>query len=476
MAPMSHSLLRPKAGYMVVAPEPEVSPPTNAGPTAVSFANVTASLAEDADTSSAIHLADIVVTDDGVGTNTLSISGDSRFLLTGNSLYLAAGSSVDYETATSHSTTVTATDDSGAGSAQATFVLTIQNVPEGGPPDAPTGVAVTVVDNEGPTGITLSNQTTSLAEDADTTSRIHLADITLADDGMGTNTVTVDNPSYFEIYQGNLYLVAVASLDYETATSHSCTISAVDSTTNDAAVTQAFTLTVTDVLELSPPDSPSGVAVAVSEDSDPFFSSTVLLLQDSFSDQSLSGQTIAISGNATPSTTQVKVGTHSLAFDGSGDWATVASTAIAFGTGPFTVEFWMYWDGTVTGTPWMAVMGAHNSSGSNTGRYGIFMNNGGLSHFIQTAFPSTAPISANTWHHIASTRDSAGSCRLFVDGILKSTVTDAGNLVFPQGFRVGNDFQPNRPPFSGYLDSVRVTKGVCRYISNFTPNTTEFPN
>lgn len=674
------------------------APPVNQGPTSVSFANATTSLPEDTDTTSAIKLADVVVTDDGLGTNTLSISGDSRFALVGSELFLVAGAAIDYETATSHSCTVTATDDQGAGSAQATFTLTITDVAEATAPDAPTGVAVTVIDNEGPTAITLSNQTTSLAEDTDTTSRIHLADITLTDDGMGTNTVTVDNPSYFEIYQGSLYLVAGASLDYETATSHSCTISAVDSTTNDAAVTQAFTLTVTDVLELSPPDAPTGVAVTVSEDLDPYFSDTVLLiqedladeslqgqtltwgsgvtktstskvgnyaisiagngtaartvlptdaslhfgtgdftiegwfkcgamdtygsfinnafstsnnsaavtvfnvgspylsgrvrfasndianntltsttavndnqwhhvaavrsgntmmlfvdgglegtlttanefsisgghigdavgiyannndnewtglfdglritkgvarytaaftpsdqplprtngdpefasvdllLQDSFTDQSLSGQTVVVSGNAAASTTQVKVGTHSLYFDGSGDWATIANTAMAFGTGPFTVEFWMHWDGTVTGTPWMGVMGAHNSSGGNTGRYGIFMNNGGISHFIQTAFPATTSVSANTWHHIASTRDSSGSCRLFVDGVLASTVTDAGNLVFPQGFRVGNDFQPNRPPFSGYLDAIRITKGVCRYAASFTPPTQEFPN
>lgn len=211
--------------------------------------------------------------------------------------------------------------------------------------------------------------------------------------------------------------------------------------------------------------------------SDPHFSDVVLLLQDSFTDESPQGQTITVSGNAATSAAQVKVGTHSLYFDGSGDWATIANTAMAFGTGPFTVEFWMYWDGTVTGTskPFMGVMGAHNSDSS--GRYAIFMNNGGITHYIQSSFPSPTSISANTWTHIASTRDSSGVCRFFKDGVLQAamTSTDTGNLVFPDGFRIGNDFSSQRPPFSGYLDSIRVTKGVCRYTANFTPLTGPHP-
>lgn len=228
------------------------------------------------------------------------------------------------------------------------------------------------------------------------------------------------------------------------------------------------------VEEVFVPDAPTGVTLTPQANTDPYFSDVVLLLQDSLADESLQGQTVVVSGDVSASTSQVKVGTHSLYFDGAGDWATIANTAMAFGTGPFTVEFWMYWDGTVTGTPWMGVMGVHNSSG--TGRYAVFMNNGGITHYLSSQFPSTAPISASTWHHIASTRDASGNCRLFVDGVLKSEVVDAGNIVAPEGFRVGNEFSSGRPPFSGHLDAIRITKGVARYIANFTPPTQAFPN
>jgi len=206
---------------------------------------------------------------------------------------------------------------------------------------------------------------------------------------------------------------------------------------------------------------------------DPYFSDVVLLLQDSLADESLQGHTLTVSGNTAATTVASKFGS-SFSFDGSGDWITASpDSSLVFGTSPFTVEFWMYWDGTVTGTPWMGVMGAHDGYGVD--RYGIFMNANGITHYIQTQFPAVSAVPANQWVHIASTRDSSGVCRFFIDGVLKRTNTDTGNLTATHGFRVGNDFNLNRPPFSGYLDDIRVTKGVARYTANFTPQTTAFP-
>jgi len=206
---------------------------------------------------------------------------------------------------------------------------------------------------------------------------------------------------------------------------------------------------------------------------DPYYSDVVLLLQDSLTDESPQGQTLTVAGNTAVSTVESKFGS-SISFDGSGDWITAApDSSLVFGVSPFTVEFFMYWDGTVTGTPWMGVVGAHDGYGVD--RYGIFMNANGITHYIQTQFPAVSAVPANQWVHIASTRDSSGVCRFFIDGVLKSTVTDTGNLTATHGFRVGNDFNLNRPPFSGYLDEIRVTKGVARYTSTFSPPTTAFP-
>ena len=210
-------------------------------------------------------------------------------------------------------------------------------------------------------------------------------------------------------------------------------------------------------------------------DGDPDFANVVLLLQDSLTDESPQGQTLTIAGDTAISTAESKFGGSSISFDGSGDWLTAAADpSLVFGTSPFTVEFWMYWDGTVTGTPYMGVMGAHNAF--STGRYGIFMTANGIGHYIQSQFPAMSAVPANQWVHIASTRDSSGTCRFFIDGALKTTVTDTGNLTAPQGFRVGNDLSTGRPPFSGYIDSLRITTGHARYTANFTPPATCVPN
>ena len=62
-------------------------------PPTVALANTTTTFPEDADTTSAIKVADIVVTDDALGTNTLSLSGADAalFQIVGTELFLVAG-------------------------------------------------------------------------------------------------------------------------------------------------------------------------------------------------------------------------------------------------------------------------------------------------------------------------------------------------------------------------------------------------
>ncbi len=75
------------------------STPVNQPPT-VALANTTATLAEDTDTSSAIKVADINITDDALGTNTLSLSGADAalFQIIGTELFLVAGAALDFAT------------------------------------------------------------------------------------------------------------------------------------------------------------------------------------------------------------------------------------------------------------------------------------------------------------------------------------------------------------------------------------------
>jgi hypothetical protein len=78
--------------------------------------NTTTTLAEDTSTTARVEVADIVVSDDGLGTNALSLSGNDAalFEIDGTVLYLKAGASLDFETNPQLDVTV-AVDDTTVG-------------------------------------------------------------------------------------------------------------------------------------------------------------------------------------------------------------------------------------------------------------------------------------------------------------------------------------------------------------------------
>ena len=83
-------------------------------PPTVSLINVLASLAENADTGSPVTIAQIVVNDDGQGTNSLSLSGAdaASFEIVGTELRLKAGTPLDFETQSSYQIKVEVDDPS----------------------------------------------------------------------------------------------------------------------------------------------------------------------------------------------------------------------------------------------------------------------------------------------------------------------------------------------------------------------------
>jgi lamin tail-like protein len=109
----------------------------NLPPTAVSLNNAVASLPENTSTAAPIKLAEIVVADDGLGNNTLSLTGaDAGFMqIIGAGLYLKAGTALSATTKPAYSITVNV-DDTEVGispDASVDYTLTI-DPPTGGTP------------------------------------------------------------------------------------------------------------------------------------------------------------------------------------------------------------------------------------------------------------------------------------------------------------------------------------------------------
>jgi uncharacterized protein YjiK len=99
----------------------------NQTPTLVAVENAVNPVMENTSTANALKIGDIVVTDDGLGTNALSLSGtDAAFFeLNGTALYLQAGTVLDYETKASFSITISADDTTVGGTPDATVNFTL---------------------------------------------------------------------------------------------------------------------------------------------------------------------------------------------------------------------------------------------------------------------------------------------------------------------------------------------------------------
>ena len=182
-------------------------------------------------------------------------------------------------------------------------------------------------------------------------------------------------------------------------------------------------------------------------------------------------------GNAQISTSVVKYGTGSMYFDGTGDYLTAPqSTLYDFGTGDFTVEFWTYMNATAD-TTFISkfISGAYAwlvQYISGTGLRFYWGNNGTLDSFVVGSWsPSTS-----TWYHVAVTRAS-GTLRLFIDGTQVGTTTNSSSYTSVTNLSIGRNADAGGIQYlNGYIDDIRITKGVARYTAAFTPPTAAFSN
>lgn len=184
-------------------------------------------------------------------------------------------------------------------------------------------------------------------------------------------------------------------------------------------------------------------------------------------------------------TAEKKFGTASVYSDGTGarraSWA--ASSSAYFGAGDFTVEAWIKVQSS-TGygnvlSRWGATAFERKSwfFGEREGR-ALFAYYTASNVFTEVA--TGVQTLSDQFHHIAASRNGS-TLRVFVDGVqgasatISTTIRDgvvSGEIV---PFFMGSDGD-SANSYQGWVDEARVTVGVGRYTSNFTPPTAEFPN
>jgi uncharacterized protein YjiK len=105
--------------------------------------------------------------------------------------------------------------------------------------------------NLAPTGVLLSNVVSSIAENTSTQGGIKVADITVLDDGLGTDNLSVSGPdaAAFEIVGGSLLIKPGTVLDYEAKHTYTANVDVDDPTVGSAPdATTPYTLELIDVI------------------------------------------------------------------------------------------------------------------------------------------------------------------------------------------------------------------------------------
>lgn len=197
-------------------------------------------------------------------------------------------------------------------------------------------------------------------------------------------------------------------------------------------------------------------------------------------DSSTSAKTITLESGAVQSSTFSKFGMYSLGLlTGTGRAASIPNSPDwDFGAGTFTIEAQVRFAIVQSNSSIVCQWGSSGASWafylSGGTLFWRFYDSGGTLHDVSFAF---TPITT-AYQHFAVDRDSAGTIRVYVDGVVKassvfaqtmSTSAQPVKIGVVQGFEGSFDL-------NGYVNEVRITKGVARYAGAFTPPIARFGN
>jgi hypothetical protein len=214
---------------------------------------------------------------------------------------------------------------------------------------------------------------------------------------------------------------------------------------------------------------------------DPQFGSVSLLLHGdgtngstTITDNSPTPKTVTAVGNAQISTAQSKFGGASILFDGTGDYLDVGSnSAFGYGLSDFTIEAWVYRNVSSA----LQVIIDQRAGVVTQLAPTLYFNATSLFYYANGGNRITGGVvPASQWVHIALSR-SGTSTKLFINGLQGgSTYSDSNNYIDSPARVGGANDGSSVASLNGYLDDIRITKGVARYTANFTPPTAPFPD
>lgn len=226
------------------------------------------------------------------------------------------------------------------------------------------------------------------------------------------------------------------------------------------------------------------------EQADPYFDSVVLLApfsgedaDTSSTDLSNSGHTLTFAGTAALDSDIRKFGFTSLLLDGDSDYISLASNTDFNFDGDFTMEAWLrlnaqdnnfsciFGSNQTSFTTGACFFNAYGTSAPNNQRKVTFGD-----HTQSTFLYSTTLLSTDVWYHVAISR-TGSTIKLFVDGVEEDSASNSATFAFnTNGSRIGsNGWDGANGYVDGWIENLRITKGVGRYTGTFTPPERAYP-
>jgi len=200
-------------------------------------------------------------------------------------------------------------------------------------------------------------------------------------------------------------------------------------------------------------------------------------------DRGLSGHSVTSYGEMEIRNSKKKMGDSSMYFNGSSYLMLPDSEDWSFGSEDFTIDFWYnFIEDRFSHFVGQYTMG-YNVNNSWSAAYDY------STHKLRFEYSTTGsdyhsilsdvwtPV-LDTWYHIAYVRNN-NTFTFYVDGQAKGSYTFNASIAdSSKSFFIGrNDYNFTTGGYwmlKGYMDELRISKGVARWTSNFTPPTSEY--
>lgn len=197
-----------------------------------------------------------------------------------------------------------------------------------------------------------------------------------------------------------------------------------------------------------------------------------------FTDES--GKTWSPQGNAQIDTAQSVFGGASALFDGTGDflsgddspdWRLDGGSNANKWTIDFRVRFNV--------DPGVGEMGFMQQRVDNSNYWSLHVYNNALGFQVRSGGTNIVSVTfawnpaAATWYHVALVKNGASGYMAFIDGTqIGSTLTDTSTIPnFAGVLRIARSINQLGTSYdlNGWMDEIRISKGVARWTANFTP-------